>query len=53
MNPELKKHLETELGAMRAAGTFKREREGLFCARIFGTVNDYECLFGKYKRMKY
>ena len=33
--------------------TFKPEREGLFCARIFGPVKDYECLCGKYKRMKY
>ncbi|WP_375263653.1 DNA-directed RNA polymerase subunit beta' [Palleronia sp.] len=33
--------------------TFKPERDGLFCARIFGTVKDYECLCGKYKRMKY
>ena len=33
--------------------TFKPEREGLFCARIFGPVRDYECLCGKYKRMKY
>ncbi len=33
--------------------TFKPERDGLFCAKIFGPVNDYECLCGKYKRMKY
>ncbi|MGH6988358.1 MAG: DNA-directed RNA polymerase subunit beta' [Stellaceae bacterium] len=33
--------------------TFKPEREGLFCARIFGPIKDYECLCGKYKRMKY
>jgi DNA-directed RNA polymerase subunit beta' len=33
--------------------TFKPEREGLFCAKIFGPVKDYECLCGKYKRMKY
>src|SRR5512144_2301901 len=33
--------------------TFKPERDGLFCARIFGPVKDYECLGGKYKRMKY
>ncbi len=33
--------------------TFKPEREGLFCARIFGPVRDYECLCGKYKRMKH
>ena len=33
--------------------TFKPERDGLFCARIFGPVSDYECLCGKYKRMKY
>ncbi|MBV45087.1 MAG: DNA-directed RNA polymerase subunit beta', partial [Rhodobiaceae bacterium] len=33
--------------------TFKPEREGLFCARIFGPVKDYECLCGKYKRMKF
>ena len=33
--------------------TFKPERDGLFCARIFGPVRDYECLCGKYKRMKY
>ena len=30
--------------------TFKPERDGLFCARIFGPVKDYECLCGKYKR---
>ena len=33
--------------------TFKPEREGLFCARIFGPTKDYECLCGKYKRMKF
>jgi DNA-directed RNA polymerase subunit beta' len=33
--------------------TFKPERDGLFCAKIFGPVNDWECLCGKYKRMKY
>ena len=33
--------------------TFKPEREGLFCAKIFGPIKDYECLCGKYKRMKY
>jgi len=33
--------------------TFKPERDGLFCAKIFGPINDYECLCGKYKRMKY
>ncbi|MGK7296356.1 MAG: DNA-directed RNA polymerase subunit beta' [Candidatus Wenzhouxiangella sp. M2_3B_020] len=33
--------------------TFKPEREGLFCAAIFGPVKDYECLCGKYKRMKH
>ena len=33
--------------------TFKPEREGLFCAKIFGPVKDYECLCGKYKRMKH
>ncbi|MGA2953988.1 MAG: DNA-directed RNA polymerase subunit beta', partial [Caulobacteraceae bacterium] len=32
---------------------FKPERDGLFCARIFGPTKDYECLCGKYKRMKY
>src|SRR4026208_2037393 len=32
---------------------FKPERGGLFCARIFGPIKDYECLCGKYKRMKY
>jgi hypothetical protein len=31
--------------------TFKPERDGLFCARIFGPTKDYECLCGKYKRM--
>ncbi|MDT5261750.1 MAG: DNA-directed polymerase subunit beta, partial [Acidobacteriota bacterium] len=31
--------------------TFKPERDGLFCARIFGPVTDWECLCGKYKRM--
>src|SRR5882757_7077903 len=33
--------------------TFKPERDGLFCARIFGPMKDYECLGSKYKRMKY
>lgn len=33
--------------------TFKPERDGLFCARIFGPIKDYECLCGKYKRPKY
>ncbi len=33
--------------------TFKPEREGLFCAKIFGPIKDYECLCGKYKGMKY
>src|SRR5210317_177214 len=33
--------------------TFKPERDGLFCAKIFGPVRDYECLCGKFKRMKY
>src|SRR6202049_5130333 len=33
--------------------TCKPERDGLFCARIFGPIKDYECLCGKYKRMKY
>ncbi|MEJ5166802.1 MAG: DNA-directed RNA polymerase subunit beta' [Thermoanaerobaculia bacterium] len=33
--------------------TFKPEKDGLFCAKIFGPVNDWECLCGKYKRMKF
>lgn len=33
--------------------TFKPERDGLFCSRVFGPVRDYECLCGKYKRMKF
>ena len=33
--------------------TFKPERDGLFCAKIFGPIKDYECLCGRYKRMKY
>ena len=33
--------------------TFKPEREGLFCAKIFGPIKDYECLCGKYKRLKH
>ncbi len=33
--------------------TFKPERDGLFCAKIFGPITDWECLCGKYKRMKY
>ncbi len=33
--------------------TFKPERDGLFCSRIFGPIKDYECLCGKYKRLKY
>ena len=33
--------------------TFKSERDGLFCAKIFGPVKDYECLCGKYKRLKH
>ena len=33
--------------------TFRPEKAGLFCARIFGPVRDYECLCGKYKRMMF
>src|SRR5690606_5243185 len=33
--------------------TFNPERDGLFCARIFGPIKDYECLCGKYKRLKH
>ena len=33
--------------------TFKPERDGLFCAKVFGPVKDYECLCGKYKRLKH
>ena len=33
--------------------TFKPERDGLFCAKIFGPISDWECLCGKYKRMKH
>ena len=33
--------------------TFKPERDGLFCARIFGPIADWECLCGKYKRIRY
>src|SRR5574344_201479 len=33
--------------------TFKPERDGLFCAKIFGPIKDYECLWGKYKRLKH
>ena len=33
--------------------TFRPEKDGLFCARIFGPIRDYECLCGKYKRMKF
>src|SRR4028118_352795 len=33
--------------------TFKPARDGLFCAKIFGPIKDYECLCGKYKRMKH
>ena len=33
--------------------TFKPEKDGLFCAKIFGPIKDYECLCGKYKRIKY
>jgi DNA-directed RNA polymerase beta' subunit len=33
--------------------TLKPERDGLFCAKIFGPINDYECLCGKYKKMRY
>ena len=33
--------------------TFKPEKDGLFCARIFGPIKDYECICGKYKRMKH
>ena len=33
--------------------TFKPERDGLFCAKIFGPVKDYECACGKYKRIRY
>ncbi|MFP1496898.1 hypothetical protein ACLB1Q_19560 [Escherichia coli] len=42
-------------GSVRKLATFefKPERDGLFCARIFGPVKDYECLCGKYKRLKH
>ena len=33
--------------------TFKPERDGLFCAKTFGPIKDYECLCGKYKRLKH
>src|SRR5210317_261128 len=33
--------------------TFKPERDGLFCAKVFGPMKDFECICGKYKRMKY
>src|SRR3546814_2481881 len=33
--------------------TFKPERDGLFCGKIFGPIKDYECLCGKYKRLKH
>ena len=33
--------------------TFKPESDGLFCAKIFGPIKDYECLCGKYKRLKH
>jgi DNA-directed RNA polymerase subunit beta' len=33
--------------------TFKPERDGLFCSKIFGPIKDYECICGKYKRMKH
>ena len=33
--------------------TFKPERDGLFCAKIFGPIKDYECLYNKYKRLKH
>ena len=33
--------------------TFKPERDGLFCAKLFGPMSDYECLCGKYKRLKH
>ena len=33
--------------------TFKPERDGLFCAKLFGPTSDYECLCGKYKRLKH
>ena len=33
--------------------TFKPERDGLFCAKLFGPISDYECLCGKYKRLKH
>ena len=33
--------------------TFRPERDGLFCAKLFGPVSDYECLCGKYKRLKH
>ncbi|GIT62960.1 MAG: hypothetical protein Ct9H300mP21_05060 [Pseudomonadota bacterium] len=34
-------------------GHLSRERDGLFCGKIFGPVHDYECICGKYKRMKH
>ncbi|MEC9072142.1 MAG: DNA-directed RNA polymerase subunit beta', partial [Myxococcota bacterium] len=53
-----KKILEWSFGEVKKPETinyrtFKPEREGLFCAKIFGPVKDYECICGKYKRMKH
>lgn len=55
---EPKKILDWSFGEVRKPETinyrtFKPEREGLFCAKIFGPVKDYECNCGKYKRMKH
>src|SRR5712692_2238806 len=47
------KILSWSYGEINNYRTFKPERDGLFCARIFGPIKDYECLCGKYKRMKY
>jgi len=53
-----KKILEWSFGEVKKPETinyrtFKPERDGLFCAKIFGPVKDYECICGKYKRMKH
>ena len=56
--PRLKKIREWSYGEVKKPETinyrtFKPERDGLFCAKIFGPMKDWECICGKYKRMKH
>ena len=46
-------YMMADSGAVSYTHLFKPERDGLFCAKIFGPIKDYECLCGKYKRLKH